>query len=84
VTVETYFKDLLYRTVATYVETVLGLVTAIGFDVLDMSAWKAAAVAGLPAAFTVLKGGLAYFVGNSEQAALINTVPPAPVADSKE
>lgn len=71
----TYFKDLAYRTVATYVETVLGLVTAIGFDVLDMSAWKAAGVAALPAAFAVVKGGMAYFVGNQQQAALVNTIP---------
>lgn len=68
-----YLKDLAYRTVATYLETLAGLTTAAGFGWLDLGAWKAAAVAAAPAAYTVVKGALARFVGNSDQAALVDT-----------
>lgn len=68
-----YVKDLAYRTTATYVETVAGLAAANGFNLLDLSAWKVAAVSALPAAATVIKGGLAKFVGNPDQASLVDT-----------
>lgn len=68
-----YIKDLAYRTGMTYAETVAGLAAANGFDLLSLSAWKVAAVAALPAAATVIKGALARFVGNRDQAALIDT-----------
>jgi hypothetical protein len=68
-----FLKDLAYRTAATYVETVAGLAAANGFNLLDLSAWKTAAVAGLPAAAAVIKGSLAKFVGNPDQASLVDT-----------
>lgn len=69
----TYLKDLAYRTAATYLETLAGLTTAAGFGWLDLGAWKAAAVAAAPAAYTVVKGAIARWVGNPNQAALIDT-----------
>jgi methyl coenzyme M reductase beta subunit len=55
-------KDILERTVATFVVTVLGLATADGVDLqnaLDLSNWKTWATAGVIAAFTLVKGIIA-------------------------
>lgn len=68
-----FVKDLAYRTAATYVEAVAGLAAANSFNLLDLSAWKTAAVASLPAAAAVIKGALARFVGNPDQASLVDT-----------
>ncbi|MFJ6616688.1 holin [Kitasatospora sp. NPDC091335] len=63
--------DLVERTVATYAVAFLGLLLADGFDLTSISALKAAGVAALPAALTVLKSAVASFVGDPNSAALI-------------
>jgi hypothetical protein len=66
-----YLLDLAERTGATYLVTFLGLLTTNGFDLTDLSAVKAALVAAVPAALTVVKGSLAAFVGEPLTAALL-------------
>lgn len=64
-----FLVDLLERTAATYVAVFLGLLLADGADLVSVSAWKAAAVAALPAAVTVVKGAVGSFIGDSASAA---------------
>lgn len=66
-----WLMDMLERTLATYAVTLLGLVTADGFDLTDVGAAKAAAIAALPAALTVIKSGVAVFVGDPASAAFL-------------
>lgn len=70
-----YLLDLLERTVATYVETLLGLLI-VGWgdfgavsDFLDLG--TSAAIAAAPAALAVLKGGIARFRGDRENPSLV-------------
>ncbi|MFJ6621321.1 holin [Kitasatospora sp. NPDC091335] len=63
--------DLVERTVATYAAAFLGLLLADGFDLTSISALKAAALAALPAALTVVKGAVASRVGDPQSAALL-------------
>lgn len=64
-----FVRDVFERTVGTYVSVFLGLITAAGFDLMDMGALKAASIAALPAALTVLKGLLGTLVGDPATAA---------------
>lgn len=66
-----YLIDLAERTAATYVAAFLGLLLADGFDMLSLSALKAAAVAAIPAALSVVKGALATLVGDRGSAAVL-------------
>ncbi|MFD4394636.1 holin [Kitasatospora sp. NPDC058478] len=66
-----FVLDLVERTVATYAVAFLGLLLADGFDLTSISSLKAAAVAGLPAALTVLKSALGTFVGDPTSAAIL-------------
>lgn len=66
-----YVKDLADRVFWTYVQSVAGLATAAGFDVLSLSAWKVAAVASLPAGYTLVKGIIAGFVNDPNTATFI-------------
>ncbi|GAA2982872.1 holin [Kitasatospora sp. NPDC006786] len=66
-----FILDLVERTVATYAAAFLGLLLADRFDLTSISSLKAAAVAALPAALTVLKGAVATRVGDSTSAALL-------------
>ena len=52
------FKDILEREIFTYVQSFLGLLTAsgMGVDMGGISTLKMAAIGGLPAAISVLKG----------------------------
>ncbi|MGI5527094.1 holin [Streptomyces syringium] len=50
--------DIAERTLAAYVTTFLGLLLADGFDLTDISALKAAAIASIPAALSVIKGAI--------------------------
>lgn len=52
-----WLKDTAERVIATYVEVLIGLL--IVADAIDISVAKAAAVAALPAALTVLKAAIA-------------------------
>lgn len=68
-----YLKSLVELVVAVYAFTFLGTVTAAGFDLTDISAVKAAAVAAVPAALAVIYGALARFVGNYQSALAVDT-----------
>ncbi len=73
--------DIAERTVAAYVTTLLGLLLADGVDLTSLSAVKAAAVAALPAALSVLKGALGALAGDRTSAAwLPRRKHPAPEA----
>ncbi|MFF7730069.1 holin [Streptomyces sp. NPDC008001] len=61
--------DILERTAAAYVTTFLGLLLADGFDLTDVSALKAAAIAALPAALSVIKGAIGTRIGEKNSAA---------------
>ncbi|MGK5546056.1 holin [Streptomyces sp. URMC 127] len=61
--------DILERTAAAYITTFLGLLLADGFDLTDVSALKAAAVAALPAALSVIKGAIGTRFGDKSSAA---------------
>ncbi|MFB7124256.1 MULTISPECIES: holin [Streptomycetaceae] len=63
--------DLVERTVATYAVAFLGLLLADKFDLTSIGSLKAAAVAALPAALTVLKGAVATRIGDPDSAALL-------------
>ncbi|MFI6443836.1 holin [Kitasatospora sp. NPDC050543] len=65
------FVDLAERTVATYVVAFLGLLLADGVDLTSVGTLRAAVVAALPAALTVIKGGISSFVGAPNSAALL-------------
>lgn len=69
----TYLKSQLELVVATYVLSLLGTLTAAGFDLTDVSAVKAAALAAVPAALSVVYGLLARFVGNYNSALAVDT-----------
>lgn len=66
-----YLLDLAERTAATYATTYLGLLLATGFDLTNLGALKAAAIAAIPAALTVIKGALSTFVGDPTTAAML-------------
>jgi len=68
-----YAKSLAELVLITYLLTLAGLVSAAGFDVLDLAAWKAAAVAAFPAAAAALYGALAKVVGNPDSAVVVDT-----------
>lgn len=63
-----YTKSLLELVLATYAFTFLGLLLADGFDLTSISAVKAAAVASVPSALSVVYGALARFVGSFDTA----------------
>ncbi|MFE4519343.1 holin [Kitasatospora sp. NPDC056783] len=65
--------DLVERTVATYAVAFLGLLLADKFDLTSFTAIKAAAVASLPAALTVVKGAVSTLVGDPKSAAFLST-----------
>lgn len=73
-----YIVDLVERTVATYLETFIGLLIASGLDVAApltrMAVVEKAAVAALPAALAVVKSGLARLRGNGDSASMAKTV----------
>lgn len=60
--------DVIERTLAAYVTTFLGLLLAANFDLTDLSALKAAAVASIPAALSVVKGAIGAAVGDPRTA----------------
>lgn len=52
-------KDVLERAISTYVQCVVGLITASGMADLDLSTLKVVAVSAAPAALSILKGYVA-------------------------
>lgn len=69
----TYLKSLLELALLTYAVTFLGLITADGFDLLNLGAVKAAATASLPAALAVVYGALARLLGNFNSPMAVDT-----------
>lgn len=67
-----YAKDLAERVTATFVQAFLGAVTVTEFS--DSSMWAAAAVAGVSAAISLIKGLLARHTGLPDSASLIKDV----------
>lgn len=74
-TAKSWFIDTADRTFWTFAQTYAGLVTAAGFDLIDLASWKAAGVAALPAAFAVVKGSVAKFVNDPNTATFIKQKP---------
>ena len=68
-----YAKSLLELVLATYAFSFLGLLLADGFDLTNISALKAAAVASVPSALSVVYGALARLVGNFGSALAVDT-----------
>lgn len=66
-------RHLFELTAATWALVFLGLLLATGFDLTDLSALKAAAVAAIPAALQVVYGALATFVGDTKSASFTDT-----------
>ncbi|HVK45082.1 MAG TPA: holin [Micropruina sp.] len=56
--------DTVERTIAAYVTTFLGLLLADGFNLADVSALKAAAIASVPAALSVVKAAVGSLIGD--------------------
>jgi hypothetical protein len=73
-----YVKSLAELVGATYGLAFLGLLLADGFDLTNLSALKAAAVASVPAGLSVVYGALARFVGNFNSATAVDTREGAP------
>ena len=69
----TYLKALFELVALTYLVTVLGLATADGFDVTSLSAWKTAAVAGIPAVLAAVYGVVARLKGNFRSPLAVDT-----------
>lgn len=66
------FRDIAERTLAAYATTWLGLLLADGFDLTSVGALKAAAIAAIPAALSVVKGALGPLVGSPTSAAWLS------------
>ncbi|MFE5628485.1 holin [Streptomyces sp. NPDC056543] len=56
--------DTVERVVGTYAVTFLGLVLTDGFDLTDLGAVKAAALAAVPAALSVVKAAIGSLIGD--------------------
>jgi Putative lactococcus lactis phage r1t holin len=67
-----YLKDLAERTAATFAEAFLAAVVVAQYT--DLSMWKAASLAGLTAALTVVKAAIAKKVGNPASASMSPSV----------
>lgn len=61
--------DIVERTLAAYVTTFLGLLIADGANLASVSAVKAAAIAAIPAALSVIKGAIGSRFGDKDSAA---------------
>ena len=70
-----YLTDLAERTVATYIETLTGLLIVGWADFGDVASFldfgTSAAVAAVPAALAIIKGGLARLRGDRENPSLV-------------
>lgn len=64
--------------------TFLGLLLADGVDLTSVGTIRAAAIAALPAALSIIKGVLATLVGNHKTAALLPATPVAPALPSAD
>ena len=62
--------DTLERTAATYLQSVVGLMTASAVGLVDLTLVKSALVGSIPAALAVLKAALATRYGDQDTAAV--------------
>ncbi len=70
-----YMKDLIERVVWTFLMAAAGVAVAAGpANWMDVGVWKGAAIAGLAAAGSLLKGVLARHVGNRDSASTVSGV----------
>ncbi|MBC9724945.1 peptidoglycan-binding protein [Streptomyces sp. TRM68367] len=66
--------DIAERTIATYVQSVLGLMAASSTtDLVSLSAWQAAAVAAIPAGLSALKSTLGTVLGRAGTASWLSS-----------
>ncbi len=71
-----FLRDLLERTVRTFLQALLAVVVASGTNVYDVSMWQAAATAGLAAVFALLLGVVGGKVGDPNTASLLRSTTP--------
>lgn len=69
-TMGTYAKDLIERTLAVSAMSFLGQVLVEGFDLTSTEALRAAAITAVLAGLQVVYSALAFFVGNPKTAGL--------------
>ncbi|AMD42775.1 hypothetical protein SEA_XKCD426_34 [Streptomyces phage Xkcd426] len=69
----TYFKALFELVALTYAVAFLGLVTADGFDIVSLAAWKSAAVAAFPPVLVAVYGVVARLAGNFASPLAVDT-----------
>lgn len=67
----TFTVDLAERVLASYFFTLIALLLADGFDFTNVTALKAAALAAIPAALSVIKGFIARSIGDPNSASLV-------------
>jgi hypothetical protein len=71
VAVNVFYLKLAENVVGAYLLSFVTLLLATGFDYLDVSALKAAALASIPAALSVIKGFLSRAVGDVNSPSLV-------------
>lgn len=76
--------DLAERTVLTYVETFVGLLTADSTHMLSLGTVRAAAVAALPAAYAAVKSAFALGFSSSGTASLVPAKAPGAEAPAPQ
>lgn len=69
-----WVRDAVERVAATYVQSVIGLLTADQLTSMDMSTVKTLLVSGLPAVLALVKAWLARWVGDADSASLLPDV----------
>jgi uncharacterized membrane protein len=68
-----YLKSLAELAGLTYAASFLGLLTASGFDITNLTAVKAAGVAAFPSVLVVLYGAVVKALGNRNSALAVDT-----------
>lgn len=69
----TYLKALAELVLVTYGAALLALLTADGFNITSLSAWKEAAIDAVPTVLVVLYGVVARFKGNYASPLAVDT-----------
>lgn len=64
--VKTFIGDLTARTIRTFAVALAGTAAAAGFDVFNVSAWKAAGISAVIAGLAVVKALIAKFLADKE------------------
>ncbi len=77
---KTFLRDVAERAVSTYLQAFVGLLIA-GTFTLNIDSVKAAGIAAIPAALSVLKSALASRIGDKDSASLDPTIGVVPISD---